>query len=316
MKFGIVANQPDVTSTLHYIERAEALGFNTTWLITGATSPDALTIFAAAGARTQHIRLGTAIVPIWPRHPLAVAGQAQAIAGIAPGRLRLGIGPGGSGNERIYGIPYGKPLGHLREYHHILKTVFSQGEVNFDGKHYKAHARIGPANQPPLTVDIPVLTSALQHGSFVLGGEIADGVLTWVCPFDYICAVGLPGMREGAQKAGRAAPPLVAHVPVAIHDNRDEVRAAVRAQFGFYPRLPYYAAMFDAAGFAHAGETGWTDAMIDATVVHGDEATVARRLGAYFDAGVGEIMAHAVAAGPDREGSLARTLSGLATLQS
>ena len=314
MKIGIVANQIDVASTLKYIDRVDALGFDTAWLITGATSPDALTVFASAGARTRRVGFGTAIVPIWPRHPLAVVAQAQAIAGIAPGRLRLGIGPGGAGNERIYGIPYNHPLGHVREYHHILKALFTQGEVNFDGKYYQAHARLGPANQPPPTFNIPVLTSALQQGSFVLGGEIADGVLTWVCPLTYIRDVGVPSLRAGAQKAGRLAPVLIAHVPVAVHDNVEEVRAAVRAQFGFYPRLPYYAAMFNAAGFPHSVETGWTDAMIDATVVSGDETTVARRLNEYIAAGSGEIMAHAVPAGTDREGSLSRTLAGLAAL--
>jgi alkanesulfonate monooxygenase SsuD/methylene tetrahydromethanopterin reductase-like flavin-dependent oxidoreductase (luciferase family) len=246
---------------------------------------------------------------------LAVAAQAQAIAGISPDRLRLGIGPGGAGNERIYGIAYHHPLGHVREYHYILKALFTQGEVNFDGKYYRAHARLGPANQPPPTFDIPVLTSALQHGSFVLGGEIADGVLTWVCPFTYIRDAGLPSLRAGAQKAGRPAPALIAHVPVAIHDKVEEVRAAVRAQFGFYPRLPYYAAMFNAAGFPNAAETGWTDAMIDATVVSGNETTVAQRLSEYIAACSGDIMALAVAAGPDREGSLGRTLAGLAALR-
>ena len=314
-KIGIVANQIDVTGTLKYIDRLDMLGFDTAWLITGATSPDGLTVLASASARTQRIGLGTAIVPIWPRHPLAVAAQAQAIAGIAPGRLRLGIGPGGAGNERIYGIPYNHPLGHLREYHHILKTLFAQGEVNFDGKYYQAHARLGPASQPPQTFDIPVLTSALQRGSFVLGGEIADGILTWVCPLTYIREVGVPSLRAGAQKAGRPAPVLIAHVPVAIHDNVEEIRAAVRAQFGFYPRLPYYAAMFNAAGFPNAAETGWTDAMIDATVVSGDETTVARRLSEYIAAGSAEIMAHVVPAGKDREGSLGRTLAGLAALR-
>jgi alkanesulfonate monooxygenase SsuD/methylene tetrahydromethanopterin reductase-like flavin-dependent oxidoreductase (luciferase family) len=140
-------------------------------------------------------------------------------------------------------------------------------------------------------------------------------VLTWICPFAYIRDAGLPVLREGARKAGRPAPPLIAHVPVAIHENADEVRAAVRTQFGFYPRLPYYAAMFNASGFPNTAETGWTDAMVDATVVDGDEATVTRRLNEYLAAGVGEIMAHAVPAGANREASLTRTLEGLAAIQ-
>ena len=96
---------------------------------------------------------------------------------VAPTRLRLGLGPGGAGNERIYGIPYGKPLGHLREYVTILRTLFATGQIDFDGKHYHAHARPGAATLPsanaagglpPLTLEVPLLTSALQR-------ELRDG---------------------------------------------------------------------------------------------------------------------------------------------
>jgi alkanesulfonate monooxygenase SsuD/methylene tetrahydromethanopterin reductase-like flavin-dependent oxidoreductase (luciferase family) len=55
-------------------------------------APDTLTLFAAAAARTSSVRLGTAIVPTYPRHPLALAQQALALDDLAPGRLRLGIG--------------------------------------------------------------------------------------------------------------------------------------------------------------------------------------------------------------------------------
>jgi F420-dependent oxidoreductase-like protein len=310
---GLVANMPEPSGTLELIARADALGLSTAWLITGGTAPDPLVMFAAAASRSPRIQLGTAILPIWPRHPLAVAQSVLALNTIAPSRLRLGLGPGGAGNEHIYGIPYGKPLGHLREYLAILRTIFTSGQVDFDGKHYHAHARLGATNQPALTLQVPLLTSALQRGSFHFGGELADGVLTWICPLAYVRSVGLPALREGAHSAGRAAPPLIVHVPIVIHANAEEVRAAVRAQYGFYTRLPYYAAMFAAAGFPEASESGWSDRMIDATVVHGDEATVRQRLEEFYDAGVDEVMAQVAPAGADRAASLARTLEGLAS---
>lgn len=309
---GLVANMPEPSGTLDLIARADALGLSTAWLITGGTVADPLVLFAAAAARAPRIQLGTAILPIWPRHPLAVAQSVLALDAIAPGRLRLGLGPGGAGNERIYGIPYGKPLGHLREYVAILQAVFTTGQVDFDGTHYHAHARLGAANQPPPTLQVPLLTSALQRGSFHFGGELADGVLTWLCPLDYVRSVGLPALRAGAQAAGRAAPPLIVHVPVVIHEDTDEVRAAVRAQYGFYTRLPYYAAMFAAAGFPEAGASGWSDRMIDATIVHGNGSAVSRRLEEFYEAGAAEVMAQVVPAGADRAASLARTLDGLA----
>src|ERR671917_342456 len=76
-------------------------------------APDA----AAAAVRTTSIELGTAIVPTYPRHPLALAQQALTVADLAPGRLRLGVGPSHRHTmEGVYGLPMGEPLAQLREY--------------------------------------------------------------------------------------------------------------------------------------------------------------------------------------------------------
>lgn len=305
---GLVANQADTASTLQLIERADAFGIPAAWLIMASSSPDSLTTFAAAVARTQQIKFGTAIVTIWPRHPLVLAQQAMVIAALAPGRLRLGIGPGGAGVSQIYGVAYERPLAHMREYIAILKTLVTQGEVNFDGRYFRAHARFA---QP---LNAPVLASALQRGSFELCGEVADGALTWVCPSAYLRAVGLPALQAGAQKAGRAAPPLIAHVPIAAHENAAEVYEAVRAQLGIYPRLPYYQQMFAAAGFPEAREGRWSERMIEAVVVHGDEASMRQKVAEIFAMGIAEIMAHPVPAGADRAGSLTRTLEAIAAM--
>src|SRR5213593_4137869 len=56
--------------------------------------------------KTSTIRLGTSIVPTYPRHPLVLAQQALSLYDIAPGRLRLGIGPSHKAIiEGIYGLP-------------------------------------------------------------------------------------------------------------------------------------------------------------------------------------------------------------------
>ena len=74
--------------------------------------PDSLTILAAAATKTSTIRLGTSIVPTYPRHPLVMAQQALSIHDIAPGRLRLGIGPSHQSIiEEIYGLRQETPPG-------------------------------------------------------------------------------------------------------------------------------------------------------------------------------------------------------------
>jgi hypothetical protein len=92
-----------------------------------------------------------------------------------------------------------------------------------------------------------------------------------------------------------------------VHDKAAEVRAAVREQIQ-NPRLPFYRRMLIAAGFPEASDGTWSDAMIDAVVLWGDEAQVTKRLRDLFAWGATEILASPVLAGPDRTASLERTM--------
>jgi alkanesulfonate monooxygenase SsuD/methylene tetrahydromethanopterin reductase-like flavin-dependent oxidoreductase (luciferase family) len=214
----------------------------------------------------------------------------------------LGVGPSHRPTIEAMGIPFASPLGHLREYLRILKALLQQGRVDMDGTYYKAHATI------PEPLDLLVMASALQRGSFELCGEEADGAITWLCPGVYLHDVALPAMQLGAERVGRPVPPLIAHAPVCVHDNAEEVRAAVREQFQMYPRLPFYRQMLIAAGFTEAANRTWSDAMIDAVVLWGNEAHVTERLHDLFAYGATEILASPVLAGRDRTASLDRTM--------
>ena len=238
------------------------MGIPAAWMTTGGARHDSVTIFAAAAQRTHNIKLGTSIVPTYPRHPLVMVQQVQVVAQLAPGRFRLGVGPSHRPSMEALGINFRAPLGHLREYLQILKALLQKGRVDFDGAYYQAHESI------PEPVDVPVMASALRRGSFELCGAEADGAISWICPGIYLRDVGLPAMRAGAERAGRPVPPLIAHAPVCVHDNVQEVRSAVQEQI-MNPRLPFYQRMMIDAGFPEASSGTWSDAMIDATVLLG-----------------------------------------------
>src|SRR5438309_11849996 len=100
-------------------------------------APDTLTIFAAAAMRTTSTRLGTAILPTYPRQPLALAQQALALGDLAPGRLRLGVGPSHRPSiEGVYGIAMTSPLEHLREYVAVLRAALWEGTVDHHGRFF------------------------------------------------------------------------------------------------------------------------------------------------------------------------------------
>ena len=301
-RIGVAVGGNKVQDIQATIQRAEELGVDAVWMTTGGARLDSITVFAAAATSTQRIKFGTSIVPTFPRHPLVVAQQVQVVAQLAPGRFRLGLGPSHRPTMRAMGIQMPNPLGHLREYLRIVKSLLQEGKVDFDGEHYQAHESIA---EP---VDVPVMASALQRGSFELCGAEADGAISWVCPLAYLRDTALPAMKRGADEAGRPVPPLIAHAPVCVHDNADEMRAAFREQFAMYPKLPFYRRMLIRAGYPEAAETTWSDAMIDGLVLHGNEEQTARRIQQLLDIGASEVLLSPVLVGSDRGASLDRTL--------
>ena len=301
-RIGVAIAEPDSRKVLSAIKKAEDLGITAAWITTGGAGLDGLTLFAAAAVQTDRILLGTSIIPTFPRHPIAVVQQVQVLAQLAPGRFRLGVGPSHRPTMvESFGVDFRSPLGHLKEYVLILKSLLQTGSVDFDGEHYTARAQIAAP------VDVPVMASALRSASFEMCGAEADGAISWVCPGAYLQEVALPAMEKGAAAAGRHAPSLIAHAPVCVHDNAKDVRETMKS-FGRYPQLPFYQRMFAAAGFPEAFEGAWSDGMIDATALYGNEAQVGDKLKALLAMGAGEVLLSPVGAGADKSASLDRTL--------
>ena len=306
---GLVITEANAQLVVDRIKQAEEMGIPAVWMtIGGASGGDVLTTYAAAAVQTKRILMGTAIVPNMPRHPIIMAQQANAINALAPGRFRLGIGPSHKAViENTFGYTFDKPLSRLGEYIDIVSTLLSEGDVQFDGEFYNAHTKItDPAKAT-------IMASALRTGSFEFCGARGIAALSWVCPANYLTDIALPAMKRGAEKAGKTTPPLIAHVPVCLSEDADEVRAAVREQMGNYPKSPFYAQMFTDAGFPEVSEGTWSDAMVDATVIWGNEEQIQAKMKQWLSYGFGELMAHPVIVGTNRETALLATMEVIAT---
>ena len=304
---GVDVSGDNTDQALARILRCEAAGIPAVWMTTGGAQLDSITVMAAAAGRTKTVKFGTSIVPIFPRHPLVMAQQAQVVGQLAPGRFRLGIGPSHRPSMRSMGIAMRDPLGHLREYLRILKSLLQTGAVDFDGEFYQAHEAI------PEPLDIPVMASALQQRSFELCGAESDGAISWICPGTYLRDMALPAMDRGAKEAGRRTPPLIAHAPACVHENFADVRAAVQREMG-HPRMPFYQRMLADAGFPEAANGAWSDAMVDSIVLWGDEAKVTERINELFAWGAAEVLISPVGAGDDEAESVHRTTRLIAKL--
>ncbi|GAA2437357.1 hypothetical protein GCM10010191_60270 [Actinomadura vinacea] len=114
----------------------------------------------------------------------------------------------------------------------------------------------------------------------------------------------LPRIQDAASTAGRPEPRIVAGLPVAVHDDLDEARAATAATSAGYQRLPNYRRIM---------EIGGAKSPADAAVL-GNEESVTRQLQRLLDAGATDIQAFVVPVGQNRRRSRQRTMDLLASL--
>lgn len=284
-RVGLALARLDSAALVKAIVAAEEAGVRQVWSTQSPLQPDTLTVFAAAAAQTRNIRLGTAIVPTYPRHPLTMAAQALALNELAPGRLRLGLGSSHKPiMEGVYGLQLIKPLEYLREYVKVVRAALWDGKVDFQGDFFTVKATL------PDTAPLPILTSVLRVNAFKLAGEISDGALSWLCPVPYLLKTGLPALRASAQEHGRAAPPLVAHILAAASEDRSAVLQATRAQIQHYGKLPFYASMFAAAGHPVDANGSMSDDLIGSLVISGSSSVIATRLKELLAQGLDELL--------------------------
>jgi len=249
MKIGLngtgLVQQANVSRICDHAEQAFTDGFSSYWLAEHPTGGlDALTVLAAVGQRVSGLELGTAIVPTFPRHPMALAGQTLTTAGILDHRLTLGIGLSHEPMMAQLGIGFEKPIRHLREYLSILMPLLRDGAVDYQGETLRCQAQLF---QKPAT-QVPVVVAALGPQALAVAGKLSDGTtLAWVGPKTVREHIA-PRLREAAAKAGRQEPRIIASLPVCVTDNPDEVRAAIGEGLSMYGRLPSYRAMFDREG--------------------------------------------------------------------
>lgn len=270
-RLGLVIQPDETTVTLKMIRAAEEAGVETIWLTAGRLRPDGLTVLAAASQITTRVRMGTAVIPIWPRHPLAVAQQITALESLAPGRIRLGVGPSNAAAMSPYGADFRRPLSHLREYVTVLRTLFGEGRVDFRGDFLRAKGSISS----PLPT--PVLASALGEHAFRMCGEVADGAITWVCPPRYVESRGLPALEEGAVSMDRDPPPVVLCVPTLVTEDPQAVAPAAQQYIAMYTRFQFYREMFNKAGYP-AVDGSLPGKLVEELVVYGSVEAVAARL--------------------------------------
>ncbi|OAA27517.1 F420-dependent oxidoreductase, MSMEG_4879 family [Frankia sp. EI5c] len=302
MRIGLGGGGSTPDKLVAQAKQAEAEGFASLWYAS-LVQGDPLAAMALAGRETSAIELGTAVLQTYPVHPVL---QAQRIAGAVAvmGRAGLTIGLGPSHQraiEGVYGLSYARPALNTEEYLRILMPLLRGEGIDAEGEEWSAHV---PAGMVRPAHPVPVLLAALAPRMLRVAGELADGVILWIAPVKAVERHIVPRVRAAAEAAGRPAPRVVAGLPVCVHDDEQEARAAVAAGATVYANVPAYQRIMAVGG---------VDGPADAAIV-GDEKSVEAQLRALLDAGATDIHAHIVPAGPDLRASLKRTRGLLASL--
>jgi probable F420-dependent oxidoreductase len=278
------------------VRLAESLGYEAVY-VTHLAGRESLTVLTAYALATERIRIGTGVVPIYSRTPATMAQTAVTIEEISGGRLNLGLGVSHRPTvEHWHGQTIDHPVAEMREYVAIVRAIV-RGEDPPPGDKWRTAfhlAGVGP--RPAIRIYLAALSPAMLR----LAGEIADGVLLWLCNPAYIRDVVVPSVRAGRERAGAPLDgfDIVPAVPAAVTDDREAAYAVMRSDLLPYFSLPFYRTMIERSGFGEeiaAFDTagGEVDAMraaisdrfLDALTAVGDEQSVRDGVARYRDAG-------------------------------
>ena len=179
-RFGVVVSQAQShTAWIATARRAEELGYSTLLMpdrtTIGSLAP--FTALAVAAEATTVLRIGSYVFCNEYRHPVILAREGASLDLLSEGRFELGLGAGvGPYEAQRMGIPFanaGVRVSHLEEALQLIKQLFTEETVNFNGKYYTISEMKG--NIPPVQKPhMPILVAGAGERMLKLAAREAD----------------------------------------------------------------------------------------------------------------------------------------------
>ena len=286
-------------------EAAEQGGFTSIWVPQIPGDFDAFTMITLMGRATRRVELGTAVLPIQTRHPIAMAQEILSNQAVCEGRFVPGLGVSHHWViEGQLGLPYERPAQQLRDYLEVLNAALAgPGQVDVENDGYRVHSPLDVTDLVPT----PILLAALGPVMLRIAGEQASGTILWMADERAIGEHVAPRITKAA--AGRPAPRIVAGVPVTLcsKDEVDAARERANRVLGHAEYSPNYQRLLEYGDATDVGDI----------LAAGDESAIIGRLRAFRDAGVTDLAVRILSVGPDRAArveSRKRTEAFLASL--
>jgi F420-dependent oxidoreductase-like protein len=322
-----------------FVVEAEKLGLDICWVAEawGSDAPSALGYYAAC---TDRMLLGSGVIQVGTRTPVAIAQAAITLSNLSQGRFLLGLGASGPQViEGLHGVSFARPAARLRETVEVVRQVVDGGKVSYSGREFQIPWPGGDAVPMRLSMraahPIPVYLATLSPAMLRLTGEIADGWLGTSFVPEAAGTAYFAYLDEGLARSGRGRADLdiCQGAEVALAPDEDvlqEMVAARKKELAFSlggmgsASTNYYNQAYSRQGWAdiarevrelwQAGDRDGaaglvTDEMVLATTLIGTEAMVRQRLAVWRDAGVTTVRLYPAGATLDaRLATLARAI--------
>jgi len=281
---------------------AEEAGVESVW-IPEAWGRDAFLALAGFAEVTNRVKVGTGIVNVYSRSPATIAMGAATLDELSKGRAILGLGSSGPVVvERWHGIRYERPLTRVRETVAIVRLALSGATTDFQGSSFHVTGFKLAMGRPKRAV--PIFVAALGPKMLRLTGQIADGVILYLCSPAAIPSA-IKEIRKGTTEAGRSFEhfEVAALLPTVVSENRVEARGTVARAIAYYVggMGTYYRRAISRSGLASEASKineAWnrgdrpsatkavTEQLIDSVAVAGSIDECRRRLEDFRNSGV------------------------------
>ena len=288
---------------------AEDAGLSSVWIPQVPDEFDAMTAAALIAHQTSRIEVGTAVVALQSRHPVALLQQALSTALVANGRFTLGIGPSHHWIVKdMLGLPYDRPAGTVADYLDVIEAAAKgPGPLTVQNSSFTIDNPMYVTDAPA----IPVMLAALGPVMLKLAGSRTDGTILWLADEQAIGSHIQPTIAAAARAAGRGVPRIVAGVPVCLclPSEVDAAKARANRVLSEATVSPNYQRLLDQGNAQNVGDI----------LAAGSEEMILQRLRSFADVGVTDVSIRVLPIGADRAEMLAsshRTRELLGTLAS
>ena len=239
---------PRVELNWQMAETAERIGYDSVWIGDSVTSKprlEPMTAMAAVAARTNRVKIGTAVLLNALRHPVHLAHAAATIDNISGGRTILGLGAGRSNNQMFVdehaavGVPIMERAARMEESIRVMRALWTGEPVSNDGEFYPLD---NVALEPqPVQQSIPLwISSNWVRRGLARVAELGDAWITNVPSADLFSQCW-ERIEQCAGEMGRDASAIGRCLYISVNLN-DETDAALDEGDRFmraYYSVPY-----------------------------------------------------------------------------